>query len=215
MNYVFIGGGVVVLLMMLILWARSASSKTAPAETPTGGTTVANSPALTKPTAGTTANISAANTPVTQTPAGPKETAKIVITKDTSSLSSDPGNNGGEWRTFQVAEVFAYSNGKKLSASDYSDARLSSTLNNGNEYPASYAIDNDSTTFSHTGNYAIGSLTLTLKKPTVITRVEVLNRQDCCQGRLEGARLSLIDINNLVFWSGTLTGLGGLQIYTM
>lgn len=215
MNYVFIGGGVVVLLMMLILWARSASSKTAPAETPTGGTTVANSPALTKPTAGTTANISAANTPVTQTPAGPKKTAKIVITKNTSSLESDPANIGGDWRTFQVAEVFAYSNGKKLSASDYSDARLSSNYGDGKAYPGSYAIDNDITTFSHTGNDAVGTLSLTLKTPTVITRVEVLNRQDCCQGRLEGARLSLMDINNVVFWSGKLTGLGGLQIYTM
>lgn len=128
-------------------------------------------------------------------------------------MSTDPGNNGGDWRTFQVAEVFAYSNGTKLTAPDYTDATLSSVYGD-NLYRAARALDGDPKTFASTGNDTIGVMTLTLRNPMVITKVEVLNRQDCCQGRLAGATLVLKDSGDNTIWSGVLTAEAD-QVYSM
>lgn len=224
----FVAAGIIVALG-LMAYLLTKNSGTPPVETPTGGTTLAGSPSTAPATSGTVAAVSTASpstTPST-TPAsapstqpsaplsstGQRMTAKILIIKDTSALTSDTGNNGADWRTFAVAEVFAYAGDRKLAASDYSDASLSSMYGN-NLYPAALAIDGNPKTFSHTGNDPIGIMTLTLKDPTVITKVEVLNRQDCCQGRLAGATLVLKDSVDATIWSGVLTAAGD-QVYSM
>ncbi len=217
----FITAGAIGALLLLTYLLLTSSSGNAPVETPTGGTTIAGSPSTAPVTSRTVASVSVAdpvNTPsVTPPPvlpaAGPKLVSKILIIKDTSALTSDPGNNGGDWRTFQVAEIFAYAGSRKLVASDYSDATLSPGYGN-NIFPASLVTDGDPKTFAHTGNAPIGILTLTLKNPTEITRVEVLNRQDCCQGRLAGANLILKDSADATIWSGVLSNAGD-QVFSM
>lgn len=209
MTPVIIGTGVIVVMFILYVLSKTQS---APVASATGGTSLSGSPSVTPPATGTIAAVSTANPTVTPTPAGPKETAQILIIKDTSS-QPDAGTDQG-WRTFQVAEVFAYSSSRKLDASDYSSATLSSAYKN-NMWPGSFAIDSNPNTFSHTDIDPIGVLTLTLKNPAVITKVEVLNRQDCCQGRLAGAKLVLKDATGAIIWTGTLTGEKDVQVYTM
>lgn len=217
----YIVAGIVV-AVGLMLYLLTKSTKSPPVETPTGGTAIANSPSIQPPSVGTIAAVSTATPAVTpstttqptaSTSGGPELTAKILIIKDTSALSSDPNGAVADWRTFQVAEVFAYSKDHKLTASDYSDASLSSVYGN-NVYPAKFAIDGNPATYSHSGNDPIGVLTLTLKTPMVITSVEILNRQDCCRGRLAGATLVLKNSADVTIWSGTLTSAAD-QVYSM
>jgi hypothetical protein len=205
MNPLIVGGAVIVVL--LLVWAYSRKSNVVP--TPAGGATMAGSPAVTVPvpTDGVPASVAVA----TPEPAGMGFVKRIRIIKDTSSQNDDPRGDSG-WRSFQVAEVFAYTNERKLTADDYSDATLSNMYGVGYEGPK--AIDGNPATFVHTSTgEKSGVLTLTLKNEMKIIRVEVLNRQDCCQERLAGAKLVLEDPRGNIIWSGPLTGARDVQMF--
>lgn len=209
MNPVLLLGGILVVLLLLAVWSKRSS----PAATPTGGVAISDSPAADKPIpqTGTSAAVSS-----TQPVIHPSVLVKrIKIVKDTSSLTDaqGQGSDNSDWRTFQVAEVFAYAGDKMLTAADYSDATLTPVYGD-NSYPASNAIDGNPNTFSHTGSVPnVGMLTLTLKNATTLTSIHVLNRQDCCWGRLAGAKIILEDASANVVWSGTLSVSRDVQIF--
>ncbi len=207
MNPLAIAGMFAVVLVLAYLWSK----RSAPVATPLGGTAVAGSPSASTPIppGGTIAAVAVA-TPVLP----PSKPVKFIqIIKDTRSQdASTTGDNSG-WRTFSVAEVYAYTTDRKLVSGDYSDAQLS-TLWPG--FVPRNAIDGDATTFTSTlPEDKVATLTLTLKNEAVITRVEVLNRQDCCNDRLAGAKLSLLDSTMNIVWSGVLTGAKDIQLFNI
>ncbi len=60
-------------------------------------------------------------------------------------------------------------------------------------YPASNAIDENPATFSHTNNVAASSLTADFRQDRLISRVELINRQDACRNRLSNFRVTVED----------------------
>ena len=110
-----------------------------------------------------------------------------------------PGENDG-WRTFQVGEVRVFTESGELSRADFESAIY---VPSGGDYATMFspfnAIDGDLNTFSHTSfNLPIHQLILTLKAPQKISRIEVHNRADCCQHRLDGSVLRIRDLNGTV-----------------
>jgi F5/8 type C domain/PA14 domain len=76
-------------------------------------------------------------------------------------------------------------------------------------YPASNAIDGNLTTFSHTNNVTGSSLTVDFRQDRLLSSIELINRQSCCQTRLSNFRVSLLDsLDNVVIAKDyyTLTG---------
>ena len=60
-------------------------------------------------------------------------------------------------------------------------------------YPASLAIDGDIATFSHTNNEAASSLTADFRQDRLISRVELVNRQNSNRNRLSNFRVTVED----------------------
>lgn len=121
---------------------------------------------------------------------------KIIGPNDTKPAN----DNESGWRTFQIAEIKAYSDNKVLTPADFS------SIVYGKEpgydivnYPATNAYDNNINTFAHTGGLGNEhTLEFTLKTPQIISKVELSNRQDCCPERLSNSKLEFIDENNNV-----------------
>ncbi len=129
-------------------------------------------------------------------------TKKIAIVKDTTN--SDAVKTEG-WRTFQIAEIKAYSASRLLTQSDYESATYEGS--DLSAWPAMNALDGDYSTFTHTiGENPRQSLILTLKEPQLLSGIDIINRADCCQERLNGALLLLLDTNNTPFYTRQLTG---------
>ena len=82
-------------------------------------------------------------------------------------------------------------------------------------YPASNAVDGNRSTFSHTANIANSYWIADLQTTKPIDRVDVVNRLDCCDTRLTGLILRILDATSNSVASVTLTnpGLGGTFIY--
>lgn len=144
----------------------------------------------------------------------PQLTKYVVITKDTSNITSDtpPVGENSDWRTFQVGEVKIYDaddNQLKISA-----AEMTHTPSGyGASYVAALAYDGNAGTFAHTdGPTHIHELKLTVPVSKV-AKVAVYNRQDCCQHRLSGAVLSLLDESGAVLFMKNLDA-SQVQTYT-
>jgi hypothetical protein len=136
---------------------------------------------------------------------------KIVIARDTSTI---PGASP-TW--LNIGEVLAYEGSRLLTSADFSEATLFPGIyeRQGTPYPASSALDGNEKTFAHSDgiDLSVTSLTLVLKNPTRLTQVNVLNRQDCCWDRLEGASLILYDSADRVVLKKTLRGIRELQLF--
>lgn len=83
--------------------------------------------------------------------------------------------------------------------------QMSSTYYN-KQYPAENLVDGNPNTMAHTSCFDRGWMRIDLGQTRIVTRVRVLNRADCCQERLEGTVLQLLDSSNSKVWSTTLTG---------
>jgi hypothetical protein len=153
---------------------------------------------------------SGSSAPVVVAAAVPPVTVPLVnrihIIKDTTGKTVTPPAS----RTFQIGEIKAYrADGSLLTADDYSGAEYGMFSGGGVAvtYPAKNAFDGNVNTFTHTNGEesSIHELKLTLRNPTNIGRVEVINRVDCCADRLAGTVIQLIAENGTVLKSMTLT----------
>lgn len=128
-----------------------------------------------------------------------------------------------DYRTLQVAEVKAFTDAGQIDSSLYSDVSYADGL--GKQvagqagYPARNIIDNNLNTFTETGGtetagpMPIHSLTLTLKDPVKIVRVEVYNRTSYMPERLGGTIVTLLAADGSTIWtSGKLTAATTVQI---
>ncbi len=190
-------------------WISKQFNPAVPVDTPTGGVTSKDNPAAgTAGTSSTPAPPPAPGTPVTLASTTHTVTNNVKVI-EVSKNSPAVAVTGSDANTFQIGEIRAYgATGNLLTAADYSSAVYTASGNAGYalSYPASNAIDGKTYTFTHThGIEKVHALTLTLKIPQVITKVEILNRHNCCQSRLAGAVVSLKDANNKVIKSQVLT----------
>ena len=83
-------------------------------------------------------------------------------------------------------------------------------------YPASNAIDGDADSFTHTADLVNSYWMADLRKAVRIDRVEIVNRNSCCDNRLSGLVLRIFDgVSNSVA-AAVLSnpGLGGTWTYT-
>ncbi len=95
-------------------------------------------------------------------------------------------------------------------------ATVSQSSNYGSgSYPASYAIDGNVSTFTHTAGVVNDYWMATFHQPTPIDYVELVNRSSCCDRRLEGLVLRFLDENNNTLDVTTVSnpGLGGTWSY--
>lgn len=189
---------VVVLYMAYFYGLFDSLLGMAPTDTPQGGVAPSSSPVVNPATPGT--QISSNTTPPVNTPM-----VKVIeVTKDSTGKPLIKPDD----YTFQIGEIKAYSDKKLLTAEDYESAKYTKSGDKGLslKYPATNAIDGSLKTFSHTnGKDPIHQLTLTLKEPQFIHKVEVLNRSDCCQERLAGVIVKLKDESGIVLKQSVLT----------
>jgi hypothetical protein len=82
-------------------------------------------------------------------------------------------------------------------------------------FPASNAIDDDVSTFTHTSGVVDDYWIATFHEPTPIDYIEIVNRNSCCDSRMDGLVLRLLDENNntLDFAALSNPGLGGTWSY--
>lgn len=194
-----------VILGVLIYIAYALSRPAAVAGT-SGGVTVDGHP---QDAASGSSGSSAPAIAATAVPPVPVPMVKyIVVSKDTTGQNVVPPAS----RTFQIGEIKAFrADGSLLVASDYSDAVYNGEVNTGVAltYPAKNAIDGNVNTFTHTNGETSATsfhqMKLTLRDPAVISRVDVINRVDCCADRLAGAVIQLIAENGTVLKSMTLS----------
>lgn len=201
--------GVLVVLVVLYLmnkdvvdaYVSNALKSSTAVGTPQGGVTTQGSPTTQPAVPGT--SVSVAGTPTTVVP----QVKVIEVTKDSSDRSAMPAGENEGWRTFQIGEVKVYGANGLLSAADFESATY--TASDGvysGIFPASNDIDGNPGSFTHTsGGAAVHQLTLKLKNAQLVTKVEVLNRADCCQSRLAGAVIRLKDSSGAVLKQQVLT----------
>ena len=155
----------------------------------TGGVTTPGSASDSTVPKGPT-EISAASSPdLSNTP---DLTKSILFTKRSGAGADDDA-------TFNVAEIVVnVSEGtgtRPLTADDYSSSVCDDGSDTGlycKDHPASNAIDGKNNNFAHTGRNS-PRLLFVLKVPKKVVNVTVYNRADCCQNRLVGVKLSLLN----------------------
>jgi len=83
-------------------------------------------------------------------------------------------------------------------------------------YPADNAMDGDPDSFTHTANVPDGYWTADLGRVVTIDRVEIMNRSSCCDKRLSGLVLRILDGNSNSVASAVLSnpGLGGTWTFS-
>jgi hypothetical protein len=189
-------GGVLLIIAIIfgILAAVGVFSSDTPADTPNGGVTTKNHEKQIVVISDKPTNLDVAAVNV-DTPANMK---MIRVSKDSTGKVMPVGENS-DWRTFQIGEIKAYGVNGLLTAADYESATY--TRGDGGRStnsPAYHAIDGNERTFTHTTDtqQQMHELTLILKKPQPIVRIEVINRMDCCQSRLAGAIMEMFDDKN-------------------
>jgi hypothetical protein len=128
--------------------------------------------------------------------------SKIVIKKEVPVMSDKPDND-----TFQIGEVKVYDrNHILLRLEHFASAEFANNTGYSSSYPGKNVLDGDLYTFAHSMPDNIQTLTLALKIPQTITKIEIFNRGECCHDRLNGAVLTLLSVTGKVIYSRTLTG---------
>jgi hypothetical protein len=177
------------LVMVSIIWYTRPQATT-PVQGSSGGVTAASHPQS------AASGVTTASAPVVKATVPVNTTTPITaiaILKGTQQYESMPANKS---RTFQIGELKVYrADGSLLTASDFSSAVYAPDVAGGVAvtYPASNAIDGDINTFTHTNgeDVKVHSMSLMLKQPTQISKIEVINRVDCCAERLDGSVMIL------------------------
>lgn len=140
-----------------------------------------------------------------------RQVKTIEIVKDLTVFSTlstyKPDDNN---YTFQIGELRLYDlNGNIIPRDAYAYAVYNTPATHGYaiRFPASNAYDGDINTFVHTTlGSLIHKLTVVLKVSHPVSKIEVYQRQDCCQARLIGAVLSAFNENGDVIKRQVLTG---------
>jgi hypothetical protein len=127
----------------------------------------------------------------------------IEITKDSTNAKVVKEDS----KTFAIGEARVFNEaGKLLKAADFESAVY--TRGDGKytiRFPASNAIDGNISTLAHTsGDGNIHTLTLKLKTPTILRKVDVYNRIGSNAIRLIGAVITLKDVNGNIIKSQVL-----------
>lgn len=101
-----------------------------------------------------------------------------------------------EW---SIGEARVYVDGNMLSKDDFASATYGNKSRGYNDaFPAWNALDGDVTTFTHTDVPMELYMDLTLKVPAVVSKVEVIGRHSCCEGRLANASVQLMGSNGTI-----------------
>ena len=171
-------------------------------DAPLGGVTSGTNPAATPVPLGTSVVVS--STPAVVVPF----VKTIEITKNTTDKAADPTDI--DWQTFQLGEVKVYRpDGTVLKAADFDSIAYTAGTKGGYSAwkPVAWAVDGDVSTIVSTdyGAGPIHQFTLVIKDQQTISKVEILNRIDCCQARLAGVVVALKDANNNILKSQVLT----------
>jgi hypothetical protein len=196
--------GALVVVVILLIWVGYKVNSTRAVEGPSGGVVPANHPAAAPMPAGTPYVSASAQV----TPKPPKLVKYIIFRKDTNDLSG-----GG---TFQIGEVKTFVDGVQLKPTDYTEARYLTGGTAGgwqSQFPVGHIVDGALNTFSHTDAGAVQELLLAIDRPANVTSLEVYNRLDCCQARLNGVKIILQDDMKNIVWTGTLTGQKDPQVF--
>lgn len=192
----------VIVVAMYVLKLGPFAPSTAVTPGSLGGVTAPGAPSSQDkagaPTTPTPVNV------VTSPPLAAPMVTSITFTKDSTAgvASLSPGDDDP---SFQIGEVKVYdSTGNLLKTSDFASAVYTKGGDAGYalSFAASNAIDGNPGTFSHTNTTpGLSIMTLTLAKPTNVSHVQVLNRQDCCQGRLLDVVCALLAADGTVIKS--------------
>jgi hypothetical protein len=70
-----------------------------------------------------------------------------------------------------------------------------------NAYPGSLLVDEILDNFAHTACNSAAHMTIDLGSEYEIDTIKVHNRKDCCQGRILGSTLEILDSSNKLLWS--------------
>lgn len=188
---------IVVLAVMYIMYNRNKVIKLTPVTGPAGGVTPAGS------------NTAQSNgmIPGTKATVMPMlanvDSIVFIKSNPTSSNSSDP-----DWRSFSVGELKLYDDkGALIPASAFGLIAYGADVNSPNSiaHPASNAIDGDPNTYTMTGSSDNEAMGFNLKTPTNISKIEIINRVDCCQDRLNGVGM-VVGVANGPVYRTILTG---------
>jgi hypothetical protein len=82
-------------------------------------------------------------------------------------------------------------------------------------YGSDLVGDNDINTFAHTKNGDKEWILVTLKKTVPIIKVSIINRQDCCQDRIAGCRLIVMDENKTILDSHVINSVAKTYSFNM
>jgi len=138
-----------------------------------------------------------------------KAVKTIIIHKDNLKL-----NFTGDARSLNIGEVLVVDiEGTVLSVDDFESVVLMSegkVVNAFASYPVRNVIDGKKNTFMHSpvGTNAPNALDLiiNLKNPTLLARIEIWNRPDCCRDRLAGSVVMLKNNSGGIITTQTLNG---------
>jgi hypothetical protein len=133
--------------------------------------------------------------------------AGMRLSKTTIAPSQEILNNQNN--TFQVGEIIIRDKtGRLLTRQDFKEATFNGQLR---EHYAQYfspwnMFDGDNKTFASTdGPLELHQYNIVFNQPTIVRDIVIENRQDCCQGRLEGVQLELYNEKNEVVYRHVLT----------
>ncbi len=84
------------------------------------------------------------------------------------------------------------------------DITLSKPFADGKAFPVGNLVDNNETTFTHTNAGEKEWIKITLKNEVPITKIEIVNRKDCCQDRIVGATLTITDSSGAQTYTTTI-----------
>ena len=131
-------------------------------------------------------------------------------------LTGSQTNGGGNYRV-GLAEVRLFGDlrmpfGPDPVAPPTNTVRAYQSSDYSAAYPAANALDGDPNSFSHTANNPNSYWLVDLGTTNRIDRVELVNRADCCDKRLSGLVLRILDANSNTVASATVPdpGLGGV-----
>ena len=113
----------------------------------------------------------------------------------------DYGNGnggGGRYLHFMTVRVYSTPGGSNITTPSMTVSASSAAAS------ASLIIDNDDTTLWHSGLEEYPWIMVDLGSEQFIHKVELMNRTDCCRGRIAGARLVLRNNSNTVIYTSNL-----------
>ena len=113
-----------------------------------------------------------------------------------------------------IAEINVYSSDGGTNIAKNATITKSSSFGN-DEYPVANLIDDNLNTFTHTSCTDAGWIQLDFGSPVPITHIVLSNRRDCCQGRLNGVILTILDASQqVVYTAKPITDKSGSSVFS-